>query len=115
RVGGVVMASPLARVRCVSETDPVPTPAIHLENAAGRCRADESEIVVRRGIHVASAVEAAPNIRESERADQPLSHTVALQRGEGSIFGRDLTAVQKFESSDLQHVSLVPPETRVEL
>src|SRR5260370_41843298 len=72
RVRRMPLAAPLARVRTIAETNPVFTPAIHLEHTTRGHGADEGKVVARRSVDIVHAVEAPADVGESEVSEQPL-------------------------------------------
>src|SRR5947207_10526762 len=91
--GRMLTLAPRLRVGRVAEGGAVPAPAVGLESAARRHRADEREITGCFCERILRAVEAASDVRKAEWSEQPLIDAIALDRRQARIFRSDLAAV----------------------
>ncbi len=113
-LGGMLVAlAHLPGDRTIAERGLHPPPTIHLEHAACRNRADQSDIDLGRVVDEVGSVEAPHRVREHERAEQALMHPVTLHDAHRWISRRDFASVLKLEPPQPQAAARLAEQTLV--
>src|SRR5579862_2522387 len=107
--------APLVCIGRIAEADPVPTPSVDLvDSTRGSC-GDKGKVVGGFCKCVVHSVEAAPDVGPSKIAQQPLTDSIALQRGQAGIFRYEFTSIGEQEPPDLEFARLTSQAVKAQV